>query len=147
MIEKRFVYVEWEHGYDGSHMGLKDTQFKVTYDFGNKELNNKIGTIDETKYKLINDIVKLLNNLYDKNQELLYENIELRQKTPLYYENLGLKQQLEATVEEVDYLQTSIDEAISNQETDIGKNALREVIRNYNMYMLGHRKDGVDIDD
>lgn len=146
-MSKRFVYTEWGHWHDGYNMGLKDTSCNVTYDFGDKELNNKLGTINETKYELINDLVKLLNNLHDKNEKLLYENLELRQKNPLYYENLRLKQLLEATQEEVDYLQVSIDEAINNQKTDIAKNALREVIRNYNMYMLGHRKDGVDIDD
>ena len=73
------------------------------------------------------DIEETMNNLDYENQQLTIENAGLRK--------------------ELDYIQDSITEAIANQKTDIAKNALREVIRNYNMYMLGHRKDGVDIDD
>ena len=45
--------------------------------------------------------------------------------------------------EQLNYIQNSISNAIKHQKTKIGEEALREVIRDYNEWMLGH-KEGLD---
>ena len=45
--------------------------------------------------------------------------------------------------EQLNYIQNSISNAIKHQKTKIGEEALREVIGDYNEWMLGH-KEGLD---
>ena len=48
-------------------------------------------------------------------------------------ENKQLKQQL-------DYIQNSISNAIKHQKTELQQKALKEVIKDYNEWMLGHKR-------
>ena len=47
-------------------------------------------------------------------------------------ENRQLKQQLE-------YIQNSISEHIKHQKTELGAKALKEIIKDYNEWLLGHK--------
>ena len=60
-----------------------------------------------------NDLLDELNRLSDKNEQL--------------------KAQL-------DYVQNSISEHIKHQKTELGQKALREVIQDYNDWLLGHKE-------
>lgn len=59
----RFNYVEWGHWHDGYNVGIKDNLTGELYDFGDKELNSKLGTVDNVKIELISSLVSLLNSL------------------------------------------------------------------------------------
>jgi hypothetical protein len=41
---------------------------------------------------------------------------------------------------ELDYLQDLISNSIENQKTEIGKKALRQIIEDYNEWILGHKE-------
>lgn len=55
----------------------------------------------------------------------------------------GLFDKSEQTAEQLNYIQNSISNAIKHQKSKIGEEALREVIEDYNEWMLGH-KEGSD---
>ena len=55
----------------------------------------------------------------------------------LYEENEQLKSQL-------DYIQSSISKAIKHQKTELGQKALKEIIADYNEWLIGHKKDGLN---
>jgi hypothetical protein len=41
---------------------------------------------------------------------------------------------------ELDYLKDLISNSIENQKTEIGKKALRQIIEDYNEWILGHKE-------
>ena len=45
----------------------------------------------------------------------------------------------EQSKKQLEYIQNSISEHIKHQKTEIGKNALKEIIQDYNEWMLGHK--------
>ena len=51
-----------------------------------------------------------------------------------YRENEQLNSQLE-------YIQSSISKAIKHQKTGLGQKALKEVIADYNEWLIGHKKE------
>jgi hypothetical protein len=53
----------------------------------------------------------------------------------LIYYNLWI-----GTKKELDYLQDLISNSIENQKTEIGKKALRQIIEDYNEWILGHKE-------
>lgn len=67
------------------------------------------------------DIEETMNNLDYENQQLTIENAVLRK--------------------ELDYIKDSITEAIKHQKTTIGQKALKEIIRDYNEWIIGHKKE------
>ena len=85
------------------------------------------------------ELLDLLNKLYEENneEELNYFKSKcgsLEEK--LFYinrENEQLKQQLE-------YIQNSISEHIKHQKTELGQKALKEIIEDYNEWLLGHKE-------
>ena len=68
------------------------------------------------------DIEETMNNLDYENQQLTIENTVLRK--------------------ELDYIKDSITEAIKHQKTTIGQKALKEIIQDYNEWIIGHKKEG-----
>lgn len=81
-----------------------------------------------------NEVVNRLNEQHETIQQLqgdcttlIYSNQEYRQ------ENENLKKQL-------DYIQNSINEHIKHQKTELAAKALKEIIEDYNEWMLGHRE-------
>lgn len=67
------------------------------------------------------DIEETMNNLDYENQQLTIENAVLRK--------------------ELDYIKDSITEAIKHQKTTIGQKALKEIIQDYNEWIIGHKKE------
>ena len=65
------------------------------------------------------DIEETMNNLDYENQQLTVENIVLRKQ--------------------LDYIQDSISEAIKHQKTTIGQKALKQIIADYNEWIIGHK--------
>ena len=43
---------------------------------------------------------------------------------------------------EIDYIQNSISEHIKHQKTELGQKALKEIIEDYNNWLLGHKEMG-----
>lgn len=74
---------------------------------------------------------KYLTSIINANNEL-YE-LKIKNKK-LSDENEQLKKQL-------DYLQNSIINAIKHQKTELQVKALKEIIQDYNEWMLGHKSD------
>lgn len=52
-----------------------------------------------------------------------------------------LNDENEQIKQELDYIQNSITEHIKHQKTELGQKALKEVIKDYNEAMLGHKGD------
>lgn len=56
----------------------------------------------------------------------------------------GLLNKQQATIsalkKQLDYLQNSISNAIQHQKTELGQKALKEIISNYNEWLLGHKE-------
>lgn len=50
-----------------------------------------------------------------------------------------LEKQIKARAEELNYIQNSITNKIKHQKTKIGEKALRDIIEDYNEWMLGHK--------
>lgn len=82
---------------------------------------------------------KVLDLLNEKEQLRIRFNEE-REKSlkfcrnidTLTIENKQLKQQL-------DYIQNSISHHIEHQKTEVGQKALKEIIKDYNEWLLGHK--------
>lgn len=81
-----------------------------------------------------NEVVNRLNEQHETIQQLqgdcttlVYSNQDYR------YENENLKKQL-------DYIQNSINEHIKHQKTELAAKALKEIIEDYNEWMLGHKE-------
>ena len=58
-----------------------------------------------------------------------------KQIETLMYYNLWI-----GAKKELDYLKDLISNSIENQKTEIGKKALRQVIEDYNEWMLAHKE-------
>ena len=68
----------------------------------------------------LNEINTLYDIVFDRNEELEKENEELKQ--------------------ELAYIQNSITEHIKHQKTELGQKALKEIIEDYNEWLLGHKE-------
>ena len=55
-----------------------------------------------------------------------------------FVENFFLTQKIEQLQKELEYIQNSITEHIKHQKTELGQKALKEIIADYNEWMLGH---------
>lgn len=52
----------------------------------------------------------------------------------------GLDEENQQLKEQLNYIQTSISNSIKHQKTEIGQKALKQIISDYNEYMLGHKE-------
>ena len=52
----------------------------------------------------------------------------------------SLDDENEQLKKELDYIQNSITEHIKHQKTELGQKALKEVIEDYNEWLLGHKE-------
>ena len=78
-------------------------------------------------------IIDLLNELDEKYVDEFALRETLQQELQrVEEENKQLKQQL-------NYIQNSISEHIKHQKTELGQKALREIIEDYNEWLLGHK--------
>lgn len=101
------------------------------------------------------DVVYLLNELKEEN-EWLKKSIKRQQSSneecskyikevakeneQLKSTNMEMEDYLGILEEQLDYIQNSITNAIEHQKTKIGEKALKEVIKDYNEWMLGHKR-------
>ena len=73
--------------------------------------------------------------------DLLNENEQLKKDaTTLIYANQDYRQQNQNLQKQLDYIQNSITNAIKHQKTELGQKALREIIEDYNEWLLGHKE-------
>ena len=128
MNDKRFIY-------DGLYI---------------RDLHGKIPPILTDNDKLIDKYLKELNGLHDENnylktlkwnQDCITEISVCHQiKESLEAENSILVKENKLLKTELDYIQNSITEHIKHQKTELGQKALKEIIEDYNEWMLGHKE-------
>ena len=109
---------------------------------------------------IINEMGKTLRvyddayiDLNKKYKEVVEENEELKQRVKGLtvehalsdeghtYKNNQLSKENKQLKERLDYIQSSITEAINHSKTGLEQKALKKVIEDYNEYMLGHLND------
>ena len=110
------------------------------------------GVYDELKRKELHhgEITSMLNALYEENEQLKEENQELRMSPrvdvneieSLICENQRLEKENEQLKQQLNYIQNSISEHIKHQKTELGQKALKEIIEDYNEWLLGHKEIG-----
>ena len=89
----------------------------------------------------------LLNALHEENEQLkqrvnvLDDQITAQGIVIEGYQNRNQKlfNENEQIKQELDYIQNSITEHIKHQKTELGQKALKEVIKDYNEWMIGHK--------
>ena len=86
----------------------------------------------------ISDVVVLLNELSEENKKLKQVNEMLQMDFTMTERNLI--EGNEQLKRELDYIQNSITEHIKHQKTELGQKALKEVIKDYNEWLLGHKE-------
>lgn len=78
------------------------------------------------------------NNEIDK---LKRENQKLNELCVQYgFDMGGLEEENEQLKQQLNYIQNSISENIKHQKTELGQKALKEIIVDYNEWMLGHKE-------
>ena len=110
---------------------MTEKQYRLNK-WGTRLLKNNRPLFDWTNEA--DEIVDLLNKLNDKNEQLR------KDATTLIYANQDYRQQNQNLQEQLDYIQNSISEHIKHQKTELGQKALREVIQDYNDWLLGHKE-------
>lgn len=79
------------------------------------------------------ECVDLLNQKEEEITFLKSENMEME-------DYIGrLEKQVISIIDQFNYIQNSIVDKIKNQKTKIGEKALREVLEDYDEWMLGHK--------
>ena len=77
-------------------------------------------------------------------EHMKFVNIEDNGKRLNSEEIVELLNEQQATIsalkKQLDYLQNSISNAIQHQKTELGQKALKEIISNYNEWLLGHKE-------
>ena len=99
-----------------------------------KRFRKVLGLIEDNDGSLLDltEIEEMLNSLNDENEQLKHDSTVLIQANQDYRrENEQLRQQ-------VDYIQNSITEHIKHQKTELGQKALKEIIQDYNDWLIGH---------
>ncbi len=96
------------------------------------ETHNWIKDNGELLYE--NEVVNRLNEQHETIQQLQGDC------TTLVYSNQEYRQENENLKKQLDYIQNSINEHIKHQKTELGQKALREIIEDYNEWMLGHKE-------
>ena len=80
------------------------------------------------------EIVDELNSLADENEQLR------KDATILVYSNQDYRHENENLKKQLDYIQNSINEHIKHQKTELAAKALKEIIEDYNEWILGHKE-------
>ena len=81
-----------------------------------------------------NEVVNRLNEQHEIIQQLQGDC------TTLVYSNQEYRKVNENLKKQLDYIQNSINEHIKHQKTELGQKVLREVIQDYNDWLLGHKE-------
>lgn len=142
--------------------------FKKRFTIGNV-LTKCSGLKDNGKLMTFNEVVRLLNEQHKQIQfyridygqlvldfeELKHENEQLKSFNQDLSENLSvcadkrlaqgehltkLNNENEQLKKQLEHIQNSITEHIKHQKTELGQKALKEIIADYNEWMLGHKE-------
>ena len=81
-----------------------------------------------------NEVVNRLNEQHETIQQLQGDC------TTLVYSNQDYRHENENLKKQLDYIQNSINEHIKHQKTELAAKALKEIIEDYNEWMLGHKE-------
>lgn len=99
-------------------------------------------------YACFHMIIDLMNDLSEDNEylekrfkeeEWHYNHID-EDRDVWKHKCQELKKENEELKAQLDYVQNSISEHIKHQKTELGQKALREVIQDYNDWLLGHKE-------
>ena len=112
MTEKQFIFIS----------NTVATNLKTPISHNNKTMS-------------IGEVLEKLNDLADENKKLK------KDATILIYSNQDYRQENENLKKQLDYIQNSINEHIKHQKTELVAKALKEIIKDYNEWMLGHKGD------
>ena len=96
------------------------------------ETPNWIKDNEELLYET--EVVNRLNEQHETIQQLQGDC------TTLVYSNQEYRQENENLKKQLDYIQNSINEHIKHQKTELAAKALKEIIEDYNEWMLGHKE-------
>ena len=94
----------------------------------------KIYDNEKQQYANLFECVHWLNDLHKENEQLK------KDATILIYSNQDYRQENENLKKQLDYIQNLINEHIKHQKTELGQKSLREVIQDYNDWLLGHEE-------
>lgn len=84
--------------------------------------------------------LKWLNNLSEENEQLQKKNDNLVNMTArVQYRADQRKEENEQLKKQLDYIQNSINTHIKHQKTELGQKALKEIIKDYNEWLIGHK--------
>lgn len=113
------------------------------------EFDKQYSGVHDNGEQLTNfEVVDLLNNLSEDNEylekrfkeeEWHYDHID-EDRDAWKHKCQELKKENEELKAQLDYVQNSISEHIKHQKTELGQKALREVIQDYNDWLLGHKE-------
>ena len=77
--------------------------------------------------------------IIDKKECVRLLNKKEEEITVLKSTNMEMEDYIGRLEEQLDYIQNSITLKLLNQKTKIGEKALKEVVQDYNEWMLGHK--------
>ena len=114
---------------------MTEKRFINDIDYGQLiDTKGELSTIDYSDKVDFYELWEFLNKLADENEQLKHDATVLIQANQDYRrENEELKKQL-------NYIQNSISEHIKHQKTELGQKALKEIIEDYNEWLLGHKE-------
>lgn len=107
-----------------------------------------IQEIGKSKALHCQGVVDKLNKLSDENEQLKSKNRGLQSELQIFKEDVThsnfminkLGDENEKLKQQLDYIQNSITEHIKHQKTELGQKALKEIIEDYNEWLLGHKE-------
>lgn len=139
MTEKRFNF-NLTLGED-EHKGLIFDNGKIMKTRDVVYLLNKLLKVNEQLKKSIKR-QQLSNEECSKYMEMVVkENVQLK-STNMEMEDYfgGLEKQIILLMDQLNYIQNLITDKIKHQKTKIGEKVLKEIIENYNEWILGHKE-------
>jgi len=86
-------------------------------------------------------LVDELNKLWNENEQLKIRFNEERERALKFGRNIDtLTIENEQLKTQLNYIQNLITEHIEHQKTELGQKALKEIIEDYNEWLLGHKE-------
>ena len=102
--------------------------------------DNKTGKEYNCEMRIADNFLNLVNNIAEENENLNLNYKELRYANDIYCQKIdSLKKENKQIKKQLDYIQNSINTHIKHQKTELGQKALKEIIQDYNEWLLGHK--------
>ena len=104
--------------------------------------------IEDISREKAHRVMDRLNELSDENEQLKSKNRGLQSELKIFKEDVThsnfminkLGDENEKLKQQLDYIQNSITEHIKHQKTELGQKALKQIIEDYNEWLLGHKE-------